>query len=224
MYPDLKKFRNQLNSEGGILHFYESLFIIGCLLSLTQNFLKNADFNNVFPWFIEYLLIASIISQGFYFYQKLKLEYKNEKEKIKFIVDINNIKKIITPFLFLKLQLRYFIFLRIPYFLIIEFFFNQVLALPSSGFEKLNLTQNLFFYILHISFLIYDYFSFRETIDKLSTKLILLTPDINYSKESGYNSSANLKAKNMQLTNKKTQLKNKKMDKKDAMLKKFLDK
>ena len=224
MYPDLKKFRNQLNSEGKILHYSEIGFYIGIFLVVIKDYLKNADFNNVFPWFIEYLLIASIVSQGFYFYEKLKLEYKNEKEKIKFIVDIKNIKKIITPFLFLKLQLRYFIFLRLPYFLIIEFFFNQVLKIPSSGFEKLNLTQNLFFYILHTSFLIYDYFSFRETIDKLSNKLILLTPDINYSKESGYNSSANLKAKNMQLTNKKTQLKNKKIDKKDSMLKKFLDK
>ena len=160
MYPDLKDFRKELSSVGPWIISGRLQWTIGLFIGFFFVFLSDIDksYNNVFPWFIEALLIVSILSQYVYFYSKLKLGSKNEKDKIQTIVDVNFIKKTISPILFYKLQLRYFLLLRAPYFIFIQIFYYQIQDV--NGFKPFNFTQNLFFCILHILFLLYDYFSF----------------------------------------------------------------
>jgi hypothetical protein len=71
--------------------------------------------------------------------------------------------------------------------------------------------------------LLYDYFSFRETINKLSRKPLPLTPKNNY-----WELFENKSLKTPKVTNKKIDkkeaLKNNQINKKDTMLKKFLEK
>ena len=226
MYPDLKDFRKELSFVGPWIISGRLHWTIGLFIGFFFVFLSDIDksYNNVFPWFIEALLIVSILSQYVYFYSKLKLGSKNEKDKIQTIVDVNFIKKTISPILFYKLQLRYFLLLRAPYFIFIQIFYYQIQ--DANGFKPFNFTQNLFFCILHILFLLYDYFSFRDTINKLSTKPIPLTPNKDYVNEifDYYKSSESSEVKDKQIIKKNTELKNKKINKKDSMLKKFLDK
>ena len=227
MYPDLKDFRKDLSSVGPwIISGKRLSWYWGIFISLFFTFLAYIDksFNNVFPWFIEALLVASIFNQFSYFYGTIKLGFKSEKDKIQTIVDVDFIKKTIAPFLFLRLQFNYFLLLRAPYFIFIQIFYYQIQG--AIGFKPFNFTQNLFFCILHILFLLYDFFSFCETIDKLSLKPLPLTPNKDYVKEifDSYKSSENSEVKDKQIIKKNTELKNKKINKKDSMLKKFLDK
>ena len=224
MYPDLKNFRKELNSVGPwiIIGSY-SWFLIWSIIMIFSSYIRyfDNDFNNAFPWFIETIFLGSIFYQGFYFYKKLKLGYKDEKDKIQTIVDVKFVKKTITPFLFLRFQLRYFLLLRAPYFIFIQVLYYQILDI--NGFKAFNFIQNLFFCILHVLFLLYDYFSFRETINKLSRKPIPLTPKNNYWEIFDYKSSKNPKVTNKKI-DKKEAVKNNQIDKKDTMLKKFLEK
>ena len=213
MYPDLKNFRKEINSQGPwIIIGRYSWFLFAAGFIILQDYLIkfDDDLNNAFPWFIEKIFLFSILFQGIYFYEKLKLGYKDEKSKIQNIIDVKFVKKTIAPILFLRFQLRYFLLLRAPYFIFIQIFYYQIQDI--NGFKGFNFIQNLFFCILHILFLLYDYFSFRETINKLSSKPIPLTPKNNYWELFEYKSS------------KTPKVTDKKIGKKDTMLKKFLDK
>ena len=224
MYPDLKNFRKEINSEGPwiIIGSY-SWGLIYIMVMMFSIFIVNLDedFNSAFPLFIETIFLGSIYYQGYYFYKKLKLGYKDEKSKIQNIIDVKFVKKTIAPILFLRFQLRYFLLLRAPYFIFIQILYFNILEI--NGFKGLNFIQNLFFCILHILFLLYDYFSFRETINKLSRGPIPLTTKNNYWEPFEYKSSKTRKVTNKKI-DKKESLKNSKIDKKDTMLKKFLDK
>ena len=226
MYPDLKDLRKELSSVGPwLISGKQYYFFLGIFISSFWIVLEELDnrYNNAFPWFIEGLLVALIINQLFYFYGKIQLGSKYKKDKIQNIVDVNFIKKTITPFLFLRLQFRYFLFLRAPYFLFIQIFYYQIQEI--NDFESFNFTLNLFFCILHILFLLYDYFSFRETINKLSREPLPLTPNKDSLEElfDNLKSSKTPKVNNKKIDKKKA-LKNNQIDKKDTMLKKFLDK
>ena len=228
MYPELKNYRKELNFKGPWIFNFKFLEKYGVWIGIIGAFpfyilLDNLDINNAFPWFIDYFLIISILSQYVYLIDNLKLGSKSEKEKIESIIHFDFFKANIEPLIFLRLQAAYFILLRAPYFLFIQIFYYQFLRTNNSN--QLNFIQGLFFCILHLLFLSYDYFSFRDTVNKISIKPIPLTPDVNYIEEKfGYKISKSLSVNNNKIDKGNSQLNNKKIDKKDTMLKKFLDK
>ena len=184
MYPELKKFREKLNNAGPWIvgeSFLQGVciyFLFFCIYASLNQF--DEDYNNKIPWLIEFLFMINFIFQFYYLNKNLKLGLKNERDQIKSIINIEDIKKSLLPILFIRLQLRFTFLLRIPYLFLIY----KLLPLPS--LYKANLIETIIIYILHLMFLYYDYLSYKDKINKITRKALPLKANEIYS-DSGKN-------------------------------------